>query len=176
MVSSICLSCSSCTATLCKSSTVRLKSKLFSDQFSMTPTIASSFCCVRCGATSLIKQLQSFECTSCGTDYPIVHDVPIFFPDVVIESVDPDSETGELAISICDYQGLPKDPKTLKTVQQIFLKNYRFADLLLDAESQQYVDRVKATRIRDQLPAQVGESQLDHDRSIDHGRNHSLTG
>jgi uncharacterized protein YbaR (Trm112 family) len=76
----------------------------------MNSTIISDFCCVRCGATSLIKQLQSFECASCGTDYPIVHDVPIFFPDVIIELTDPASDHEELALSICDIKAYPKIP------------------------------------------------------------------
>jgi SAM-dependent methyltransferase len=131
----------------------------------MNSPIFSDFSCVQCGANALTRQLQSFGCVSCGADYPIVHDVPILFPDVIVESVDPASDHAELAVSICDYQGLPKDPKTLATVQNIFLKNYRFADRLLDAESQQYIDRIKATRVRDQPAAQAGEPHFEPDRS-----------
>ncbi|MFM2429170.1 MAG: hypothetical protein RLZZ511_383 [Cyanobacteriota bacterium] len=118
----------------------------------MPVMFTADFCCVQCGKVSLIQQTELFNCASCGANYPIVHDVPIFFPDVTIELVDPGDEHEALAVSICEYQNLPQDQETIDTVSSIFSKTYRFADALLDAESQQYIDRVKNTKIRNSQP------------------------
>lgn len=125
----------------------------------MMLTFTPDFCCVRCGKNSLVQQEHSFECTTCDAHYPIVHDVPIFFPDVTIEPVDPSHKDEVLAISICEYQNLPQTPVTLDTVKSIFAKTYRFSDFLLDVESQQYVHRIKNSQALDRKIDPIG-SQL----------------
>jgi uncharacterized protein YbaR (Trm112 family) len=126
---------------------------------------ARDFCCVRCGAAALVQKGPRLHCQSCGTDYPIVHDVPILFPDVVIESAKQQKNMAAIVTAVCDYQKLPTSRRERETVKSIFSKNYRFADFLLDVESQQYLDRMRVS----QPPTPV-ESSVIQDGTVEAGR------
>ena len=114
----------------------------------------SEFICVECGAGDLLGQHDILTCQSCGMNYPIVHGVPILFPNVVIQSVVRSVDIEAVAISVSKYEGLLKDKTTLESVKSIFSKNYRFGNLLLDVESKQYLDRIKTTQIQQSIASE----------------------
>lgn len=107
----------------------------------MATARATEFCCVRCPTTTLVEQQAELRCHSCGTVYPIVHGVPILFADVVVEPTAP-PQLEAIVTAVSAYQALPTDQTTRDTLKAIFSKRYRFSDFLLDAESQQYLDRI----------------------------------
>jgi SAM-dependent methyltransferase/uncharacterized protein YbaR (Trm112 family) len=110
----------------------------------MASALATELCCVRCQTLTLVAVAQSLQCSNCHTIYPIVHGVPIMFPDVLVEATVPD-DLDRVVKAVCDYQGLPQD-STGSTLKAIFSKKYRFSDFQLDVESQQYLDRIYSTQ------------------------------
>jgi SAM-dependent methyltransferase/uncharacterized protein YbaR (Trm112 family) len=111
----------------------------------MATARTTEFCCVRCSHSTLIAQQQALLCNRCGTVYPIVHEVPILFPDVVIEATAP-PELAKIVTSVVEYQGFQPEQDVHATLESIFSKKYRFSDFLLDVESHQYLDRIYATQ------------------------------
>lgn len=127
--------------------------------FLMVIAAYSEFICVECGAGDLLDQRDILTCQSCGVKYPVVHGVPILFPNVVIQSVVRSVDIKTVAISVSKYEGLPKDKRTLESVKSIFSKNYRFGNLLLDVESKQYLDRIKTTQIQQNTASEKKKNQ-----------------
>jgi uncharacterized protein YbaR (Trm112 family) len=105
---------------------------------------SSQLRCVRCGAPELVHQGEGLDCGHCQAHYPIVHGVPIMFPDVQIE---PHPATDAMASDVCTYQGLPQDAVTVATVKGICAKNYQFGDFRLDAEKQQFLNCVHVAQV-----------------------------
>ncbi len=98
--------------------------------------------CVRCKSVSFDLKDTSILCNECGSSYPIVHNVPILFSDVVVQSAE-QRPSQEFAQQMGDAFSLTADTSMVSLIQDIFSKDYRFGDFLIDVESRQFVDRVK---------------------------------
>jgi SAM-dependent methyltransferase/uncharacterized protein YbaR (Trm112 family) len=117
----------------------------------MASVIATTLCCVRCQTPTLVApEPQTLRCTQCDTSYPIVHGVPILFPDVVIEPTRP-PQLDTIVTTVATYQGLPPNPDIQSTLRSIFSKKYQFSDFLIDVESQQYLDRIASSQVTDTI-------------------------
>lgn len=102
--------------------------------------------CVRCGSRQLKIDAQLIQCERCDTTYKIEHGVPILFPDVITQPISqdlPEEVTGWLA-AVMD---LPNDYETLSKLKSIFSTTYKFGDFLLDAENNQFLDRIQNSGI-----------------------------
>lgn len=120
--------------------------------------------CVRCNSINLAITDRTIVCSRCGASYPIIHGVPIMFTDVVVQSAKQLS-CPKFAAEMANAFALPADDVTVALIQNIFSKDYEFADSLIDVESRQFVDRVRSSGIQlsEQFPTQ-DESQC---QSID---------
>ena len=98
--------------------------------------------CVCCNSVALHVTTTSILCPECGTCYPVVHDVPILFSDVTVQPTRR-RPSPEFAQQMGNAFSLATDAATVSLIQDIFSKDYKFADFLIDVESRQFVDRVK---------------------------------
>jgi uncharacterized protein YbaR (Trm112 family) len=99
--------------------------------------------CVRCLSQRLEQQADALYCARCGACYPILFDVPIFFSDVLIQERERPSERFAEEIASL-YPTLPQTSETIETLRAIFSRTYRFGDFLIDAEANQYLNRIQS--------------------------------
>lgn len=98
--------------------------------------------CVRCSNAPLEVATQSITCHQCNTTYSIFHGVPVLFPNVIAQAVK-QVTSEEFAPWLASTMSLPDNPETFAKLKAIFSTTYRFGDFLLDAENNQFLDRLQ---------------------------------
>lgn len=99
--------------------------------------------CVCCNSVSLNLTDTSILCNQCSACYPIVHNVPILFSDVVVVQPAEQRPSQEFAQQMGDAFSLTASTSMVGLIQDIFSKEYKFGDFLIDVESRQFIDRVR---------------------------------
>jgi len=68
--------------------------------------------------------------------------VPILFIDVIVEPTK-QRPSEDFAQQMGSVFSLPSDESTVSLIQDVFSKDYKFGDFLIDVESRQFIDRVR---------------------------------
>lgn len=102
--------------------------------------------CVRCSSRQLKIDTQSIQCERCDTTYRILHGVSVLFPDLITQPISQDLPE-EVTRWLATAMDLPNDYDTLSKLKSIFSTTYQFGDFLLDAENNQFLDRLQNSGI-----------------------------
>jgi SAM-dependent methyltransferase len=117
--------------------------------------------CVACGAQPLQQQADRFTCPACATRYPILHEVPVFFPHITI--IPRSGLPPALIESIARGYDLPDhDEHVRATLHAMFGKSYRFGDFQVDVESAQFLSRFRHSQANGSADAAVDEGESYH--------------
>lgn len=104
-------------------------------------TNGNPFKCLACGGSPLQRDRDAYACLRCKAEYEIRYGVPIFLKGMEV-APSGCSLSKETALQICDLTSLPRDERTVCSLQQIFSHTYHFSDGVLAAENNYFFNRV----------------------------------
>ncbi len=99
--------------------------------------------CTLCRAGGLLTHLDHVACGVCGQSYPVLGGVPIMFESATVE---PGPAVDEAAArEVLDAFGIQADALSVLRMRTAMRRRVRFGDALIETESQQFLDRVRAS-------------------------------
>jgi SAM-dependent methyltransferase/uncharacterized protein YbaR (Trm112 family) len=100
--------------------------------------------CVLCRSDDLSADSDTLRCGFCGQDYPVVGGVPVMFEQVSVQSASTHaSVSDDAAGQVLAAFGLPGDAISLLRVRRMLRTDVAFGGALVQAESQQFLDRLR---------------------------------
>ncbi|TPG46416.1 class I SAM-dependent methyltransferase [Roseomonas nepalensis] len=102
----------------------------------------SGLLCTVCRSDRLNHGSDTLTCRTCGQDHPVLGGVPVMFNAVAVNS-EAGAEDDLASRQVAGAFDLPDDPLTLLRIRTMLRMKVRFGNLLVQAESQQFLHRVR---------------------------------
>ena len=98
-------------------------------------------CCVVCRSYDLAVGEQHYCCSMCGTEFPVIGDVPVMFDNVKLSMGSrPDIQA---ARQVLDAFDLPEDAIGVERLRRLFSLKVDFGSQLIKVEAAQFLDRMR---------------------------------